>query len=384
MNADSDATWQSSQAIATRRMRDRNADMSQQTTGKSVSGQIADTIALRMLKRPALVVLLSVATIAACTDNPTAPTVTTPPPFPTVNVPLPTTVPGVLGLRMPIDASDAATTAFGLAPFGYHGADHAADGHPGWDVEYRIGGIVRSAAAGTVQSVFADPSVPGRSTVQIEHVVGTHFYRTVYTNLATVSPGIAADAAVLAGQSIGVAGTVSQTVGTTPITYAMTHFQLDDFEYYRNVPNPNAVTPEPFLTPEARSFFERVWSTAVSSTELIEPYASNPRDLRFPASRTWTRVSGDGPAGIRFTRSDARNPNYESAVLAESGTAVETGTVTLALTARPFPTIDLVAATGRRLGTYDIVSNQMRLSLANAGSSRPVDLGAASYYRTPQ
>ena len=172
--------------------------MSQQTTGKSVSGQIADTIALRMLKRPALVVLLSVATIAACTDNPTAPTVTTPPPFPTVNVPLPTTVPGVLGLRMPIDASDAATTAFGLAPFGYHGADHAADGHPGWDVEYRIGGIVRSAAAGTVQSVFADPSVPGRSTVQIEHVVGTHFYRTVYTNLATVSPGIAADAAVLA------------------------------------------------------------------------------------------------------------------------------------------------------------------------------------------
>ena len=71
-------------------------------------------------------------------------------------------------------------------------------------------------------------------------------------------------------------------------------------------------------------------------------------------------------------------------MLAESGTAVETGTVTLALTARPFPTIDLVAATGRRLGTYDIVSNQMRLSLANAGSSRPVDLGAASYYRTPQ
>ena len=74
---------------------------------------------------------------------------------------------------MPIDAGDLANTAFGLAPFGYHGADHAEDGHPGWDVEYRIGGIVRAAAAGTVQSVFPDPFTPGRFTVQIEHIVGT-------------------------------------------------------------------------------------------------------------------------------------------------------------------------------------------------------------------
>ena len=86
---------------------------------------------------------------------------------------------------MPIDAADVANTAFGLAPFGYHGADHAEDGHPGWDIEYRIGGIVRAAAAGTVQSVFPDPFTPGRFTVQLEHLVGTHHYRTVYTNLAT-------------------------------------------------------------------------------------------------------------------------------------------------------------------------------------------------------
>jgi hypothetical protein len=339
----------------------------------------------QMLTRSTLVVLLLVVTIAACTtDNPTAPTITTPPPVPPVIVQLPTPVPGVLSLGMPIDLSDVAATAFGLAPFGYHGADHALDGHPGWDVEYRLGGVVRAAAAGTVQSVGADPSAPGRSTVQLEHVVGTHFYRTVYTNLASVSPEVVAAATVRAGQSLGTAGTVSQTVGTTPITYAMTHFQLDDFEYYRDTPNPNAVTPEPFLTPDAKLFFDRIFSTAVFSPELVEPYASNPRTLAFPASRTWTRVSGDGPAGIRFTRSDARNPNYEYAVLAESGTAVETGTVTLALTGRPFPSIDLVSATGRRLGIYDIVSNQMRLSLANPGSSRPTDLGSASYYRTPQ
>ena len=336
-----------------------------------------------MLTRPALVVLLSVVTITACTANPTAPTVTTPPPFPPVTVRLPTTVPGVLSLSMPIDSADVATTAFGLAPFGYHGADHALDGHPGWDVEYRLGGLVRAAAAGTVQSVFADPSAPGRSTVQLEHVVGTHVYRTVYTNLAMVTPEVVMAAVVRAGQSLGVAGTVSQTVGTTPITYAMTHFQLDDFEYYRDTSNPNAVSPEPFLSADGKLLFDRIFTTAVTSTELVEPYASNPRALAFPASRTWTRVSGDGPAGIRFTRSDARSPNYAYAVLAESGTAIETGTVTLALTARPFPSIDLVSATGRRLGIYDIVSNQLRLSLANAGSGRPVDLGAASFYRTP-
>ncbi len=328
--------------------------------------------------------ILSAATLSACTSgqSPTAPTTATATPTPPIVVPLPTTVPGVLSLVLPIELADLANTAFGLAPFGYHGADHAEDGHPGWDIEYRVGGTVRVAAAGTVQSVFADPSLAGRSIVQIEHVIGTHFYRTVYTNLLTVSSGIIASAAVRAGQSLGVAGTISQTVDATPITYAMTHFQLDDFEYYRETPNPNAVTPEPFLAADAKLFFDRIFSSAVFSTELIEPYASNPRDLRFPATRTWTRVSGDGPAGIRFTRVSARNPNYEYAVLAESGTAVETGTVALGLTSRPVPTIDLVSPTGRRLGIYDIVSDQMRLSFANAGSSRPVDLGAASLYRT--
>ncbi len=106
--------------------------------------------------------------------------------------------------------------------------------------------------------------------------------------------------------------------------------------------------------------------------------------MRFPASRTWTRVSGDGPAGIRFTRAEARSPNYEYAILAESGTAVETGTVTLALTSRPFPGIDLVSPTGQRLGVYDIVSDQMRLSLAIFGAARPTDLNAASLYRMPR
>lgn len=336
-----------------------------------------------MLKPSALLILILAATAACTSDNsPTAPTPVAA--LPPIVVPLPTTVPGVLSLVMPIEPSDVAATAFGLAPFGYHGADHAADGHPGWDVEYRTGGLVRAAAAGTVQSVFPDPSTPGRSTVQLEHVVGTHFYRTVYTNLATVNTEIVAAASVRAGQSLGTAGTVSQMVGTTPITYAMTHFQLDDFEYYREIPNPNAVTPEPFLSPDAKVFFDRIFNTAVFSTELVEPYASNPRDLRFPASRTWTRVSGEGPAGIRFSRAEARNPSYEYALLTESGTAIETGTVVLGLTTRPIPSIDLVSPLGRRLGSYDIISDEMRLSLAQPGGNRPTDLGLASTYRTPR
>ena len=163
-----------------------------------------------MRKRSVLLVL-AVATLSACTSgqSPTAPTTVTATQPPPIVVPLPTNVPGVLSLLMPIDPSDSANTAYGLAPFGYHGADHAEDGHPGWDVEYRIGGVVRAAAAGTVQGVFPDPSVPGRITVQIEHVIGTHFYRTVYTNLATVTSEIIPAATVRAGQSLGVAGSVS-------------------------------------------------------------------------------------------------------------------------------------------------------------------------------
>lgn len=334
------------------------------------------------MKLPAIVAALALL-CASCTDNksPLAPT-TVASPTPTVATPpLPTTVPGVLSVGMPIETGDSANTVFGIGPYGYHGADHAEDGHPGWDIEYRVGGIVRAAAAGRVMSVFADAFTSGRTTVQLEHIVGAHHYRTVYTNIATVAADIVVDATVRAGQSLGPAGTISGTVGARAVTYAMTHFQLDDFEYYREVPNPNAVSPEPFLTAEARGLFDALWTRAHYSQELIESFATNPRELTFPASRTWMRAGGDGPAGIRFGRRSARSPDYEYALLAESGVTIEAGTVTLALTARPYPTIDLISPTSRRLGIYDVVSNQMRLALANAGAQRPADLSNASVYR---
>jgi hypothetical protein len=328
--------------------------------------------------------LAAVAMLPACTDekSPLAPTTIAAPAPPLVAPPLPTSVPGVLAVAMPIDTGDPANVAFGLAPFGYHDAFHAEDGHTGWDIEYRIGGIVRAAAAGTVLSVSADPAVGGRSIVQIEHLVGTHYYRTIYTNLADVRDTVVTDAAVVGGQPIGTAGTVSQVVGRIPLVYAMTHFQLDDLEFHREGPDPKSVSPEPFLNSQGRSVFDRVWAGAAFPQELVEPFATNPRTLAFPASRTWTRAGGDGPAGIRFSRRSRLDPTYEYALLAESGTAIETGTVSFNAAARPFPTIDLFSATAIRLGTYDIVANEMRLSLANPGSNRPADVGAASVYRT--
>ena len=237
---------------------------------------------------------------------------------------------------MPIDAGDVANTAFGLAPFGYHGADHAEDGHPGWDIEYRIGGIVRAAAAGTVQSVFPIRR-RGRFTVQIEHIVGAHHYRTVYTNLASVN----ADDRVPAKSSRRPGAWHRRHLrhlrhpGT--LSYAMTHFQLDDLEYHREVPNPEGGQPRA-VSDRGREGAVRshLWSRAAYAQELVEPFVTNPRELAFPASRTWTRAGGDGPAGIRFTRRTRRRADYEYALLAESGTVIETGSGgVLNATARP-------------------------------------------------
>jgi hypothetical protein len=228
------------------------------------------------------------------------------------------------------------------------------------------------------------PITPSRFTVLLAHVVGEHHYRTVYTNLATVNTDIVEAATVRAAQPIGTAGTLSGTVGTSTFSYAMTHFQLDDLEFHREGPDPKAVSPEPFLTPAAKTFFDGLWSQAAYGHELVEPFITNPRSLAFPASRTWTRAGGDGPAGIRFTRRNPRIAEYEYALLAESGTVIETGVVAINVTNRPYPLIALTAPTSVRLGVYDIVSNEMRLSLGSPGASRPSDLSGASVYRTTQ
>jgi hypothetical protein len=333
-----------------------------------------------MLHRVVCAVLASAAAVSCSLEkSPTASTPIAAPSPPTPTPSLPTTVPGVLAVSLPIDSSDSAATGFGLLPFGYHGLDHAVDGHAGWDIEYRVGGTVRAAAAGTIASVA--PQTTGRFVVTLEHVVGEHHYRTIYTNLLTVASGIVPNETVLTGQPLGVAGPVA-SIGGVESNNAVSHFQLDDLEFHREGPEPKAVSPEPFLTEPARVLFARLWGTAVYQLELIEPFVTNPRNLRFPASRTWTRAGGDGPAAIRFTRADARDPDYSYELLAESGTVIEPGYVVLNFSTRPYPSIDLVSPIGRRLGIYDIVSSEMRLTLASPGAARPAALDSTHVYRT--
>jgi hypothetical protein len=330
-----------------------------------------------MQVRVLLIVVSCIVTGCNFGKSPTAATPIAAPSPPPVAPPLPTTVPGVLNVAMPVDALDVANAAFGLIPFGYHGGGHTEDGHAGWDIEYRIGAPVRAAAAGTVVSVEPDAISLGRIAVVLEHVVGAHFYRTHYTNLVAVSSNVAVDGVIVAGQTIGTAGTITATIGDASLTYAMTHFQLDDLEFHREIANPKAVSPEPFLTTAAKPVFDRMWSSAIYFHELVEPFATNPRERPITV-RTWTRAGGDGPAGIRFTR---RGSTYTYELLAESGTVIEVGDVVLRLTARP-ATMDLISPTATRLGIYDIVSNEMRLAVGSPGSARPADLGASSLYRT--
>jgi hypothetical protein len=323
---------------------------------------------------------------ASCTDRnlPLAPTAVATPTPPLTPPPLPTTVPGVLRLALPGNASEMGPTGFGLTPFGYHGDQHAEDGHAGWDFGFSFGATVRAAAAGVVEAVLPDAGNPARTTVWIEHVVGTHYYRTIYTNLETVAAGIEPSAVVATGQALGAPGLVSRRLSSqTVLSYRMTHFQLDDFEYYRNVANPNAVSPEPFLTPAALSEFNQMWPRISYPEELVEPFITNPRDLTFPASRTWIRAGGSGPAGIRFTRHSSREATIEYALLAESGTVIEQGQVELSTSLLAhYSRIDLVSGTGRRIGAYSITSSEMRLTLVDPGSARPIDGAATDVYRT--
>lgn len=339
------------------------------------------------LCRVPLVVLLIAVLTAACNSGgtPTAPSVvvtTTPPPQNTTPTPIVPAAGPLLSIVMPIDVSDIAGSAFGLLPFGYHGADHATDGHSGWDIEYRPGTLVRAAAAGVVYAIEPDTIGAGRIRVTLEHLIGAHIYRTVYANLASTNPGIVLKASVAQRQAIGTAGGVTASFGADTATYAMAHFQVDDFEVHREGPDPKAVSPEPFLNGEGRGVFDRVWALAAFAHELTEPFVAVSRDA-IPRTRTWRIESGDGPAGVSFTRLSGAGADHTYFVLAQSGTAVESGAVRLRLLARPFPTIDLVTPTGPRLGIYDIVGDRMRLALGSPGAPRPTDLGSASVYRTP-
>lgn len=281
---------------------------------------------------------------------------------------------------MPIDPADAATNAYGIWPFGVHGAGHSFDGHPGWDVEFRPGAMLRAPADGRVLTVVPDPSSAQLFTIQIEH--GSSRYRTDYTNLASLAPGIAVGATVQAGQPIATPATITAFVGSRQITYAMTHFQTDDMEHNHGQSNPFAVNPETFLGASGRAVFDALWRTAAYEGELVEPFSGNERDVAFPITRTWTRESGSLAARIELTRHSGEGSDYTYAMSGGDGTTIERGTATVDPRARP-STIDLQPAGGAlRRGVWNVVSGEMQIHYGAPGAARPASLADASIYRT--
>lgn len=287
---------------------------------------------------------------------------------------------------LPVASGDTATNFFGMTAFGIHfggtgPSGHGLDGHPGWDVEFRVGAPVRAAADGIVQSVFTDSFINSRSVIQIQHQGGGN-YRTVYTNVESVAAGITANAPVTRGQVLGTAGVITPTTGRG-VSYAMTHFQLDDFSRNEGSTNPNSVNPETFLDPAGRTLFDAVWSTAAYDVELTEPFTGNPRDVTFPITRTWTRESGSLPARIDLVRRDASSNVHTYVMYDGAGAVTERGSISAFAPTGSQSSIDFQPQGGApRQGVIDIVGATMRLDLPAPGAARPGGLSGASVYRT--
>ena len=319
-------------------------------------------------------ILAGLAMLAAgCVDSksPLAPTAIPAPTPPLAAPPLPTTVPGVLALAMPLEPGDSANNVIGIAPFGYHSADHAADGHTGWDIEYRTGGIVRAAAAGTVESVFPDALAAGRFTVQIAHVVGAHHYRTTYE-----SGGRHVDIAKVlcapdSDRSCGHRDHLSHRSIRPGVVIRMTLFAATTLRLPRIR---NRTCSEPFLMAGRCSTPGR----ARYLHEVVRAVGDQPARLRSRPRDVTRRKREDG--GVRFTRRTATGPDVEYEI-SQIRTVIEAGRAPIVAT-RPYPFIDLISPTAVRVGIYDALSNEMRLSLTTPGSQRPLDLSAASVYRT--
>jgi hypothetical protein len=280
---------------------------------------------------------------------------------------------------LPVADGDSGSNAFGIWPFGVHGSSHAIDGHPGFDVEFRPGSLVRAAADGTIQHVVPDSQTAGRFTIRIDHSAAGR-YATDYTNVEGLSPGIVAGALVTRGQPLGAAGVQTQFIGTSSVTWAMTHFQVNDFSRNEGLTNANAVSPETFLTASARSSFDAIWRRSAYQTEWCEPFPTNSRLAGFPMSRTWTLRSGSLPAQLDVRCVSENSVDYEYAFRSADG-AVETGILRVDATAKPLARVDLRPTAGTpRLGVYDIVSGTLEITLGASGGTRPETLSAPTVY----
>lgn len=283
-------------------------------------------------------------------------------------------------VALPVAANDTAFAALGVWPFGVHGSSHAVDGHPGWDIEFKIGSLALAAEVGTVQSIYVD-STAGVTTVQLSHTWRGKAYRTVYTNLAALAAGVSVGAAVARGQPLGVPQAQTHTIGTRTVVYAAIHFQLDDFSSTAGLTNVNAVSPETHLLPEARALFASMWAKAAYTQQLCEPYATNSRTSVFPLTRSWRQLPTTLTTQFVVTCVDPVRNDMQVSLASLFNQA---GSGTLAITPTPggASEIDIVVGGVVQRGLYRVVGDTLKLQLNQPGGPRPASLSSPALYVT--
>ena len=287
-------------------------------------------------------------------------------------------------LSLPIAPGDSTSALYGIWPFGVHGSSHLLDGHPGFDFEYRPGAPVYAPTDATVSGRMADQNSPSdREVLQLRYPGVPMDHLIDITNLMNVPASLQKDARVTRGQVIGTAGPIG--FGAGPFTSAMIHFQVSDPNHTEANIAPHQVSPDKFMTAEAKAQLDVIWQTAVYVSEWCEPFLDNDRAALFPKSRTstiGTATSGQAPAAQIVAGCPTQYGTTEYTLLDANGATMETGSMVGGWAARP-PTVDFVPASGsRRLGIYDIVGDTMRLALGAPGAGRPTSFANASTYTT--
>jgi hypothetical protein len=290
-----------------------------------------------------------------------------------------------LELELPIALIDAGYQAFGIAPYGYHVAEHRYDGHPGLDIEFIPGRKVR-AAHGGILTFTTDSHDPSLKSVTIAFQEKGVNYQLFYSNIAGFEPGIDDGVTVVAGQVFGTPGTVIRNNGNAgSYTYAMTHFQLADNRLDNGLSNPTALSPEQFFTASASQDLQEIWRNAQYHQMICEPYLSNSRGmLPYPTiTRLWTPVS-ESAYFIEFTCDFSQgSPElaYHYKLTSTDGMVIETGLAMVTAMTAGNSSIDLIPEGGNpRLGLVYIKDGHMRLAFSEPGGFRPEDLVNALEY----
>jgi hypothetical protein len=293
-----------------------------------------------------------------------------------------------LELELPVDINDVGYLAFGVAPYGYHVAEHRYDGHPGFDFEFIPGRKVRAAHGGTFRYT-SDVRDPNLKTVTIEFQENGNNYQTFYTNIQSLEPGIDNNVAVITGQVFGTPASVVRNLGNAgSFTYGMTHFQLADNRVRYGLSNVSALSPEPYFSPSARQTLAQIWQNSQYSQMICEPFLSAPRgDLPNPyISRRWQRDAGTHAEIVEFLCDYNQNdPNtaYQYRLLDSSGNTLETGTVFVSPVPAGISLLDLQPTNGnKRLGLVYVKDGSMQLDYSAPGGSRPTNIFTASHYST--